>query len=62
MITLEELDGHKKGMSEVAAQCPPGQPIARCAELAGPSCSWTPRRPDVACSAKSTAMIPLAKT
>jgi PhoH-like ATPase len=30
MITLEELDGHKKGMSEVARNVPPGQPRTRC--------------------------------
>ena len=31
MIVLEELDGHKKGMTEVARNAPPGQPYARCA-------------------------------
>ena len=29
MMTLEELDNHKKGMSEVARNAPPGQPHAR---------------------------------
>ena len=29
MMTLEELDDHKKGMSEVGTQRAPGEPLAR---------------------------------